>query len=87
MSASGNGTSDGIVWATSVNKSAITTAERGTLRAFDPITLVELYNSDSRWRDKLGALSKFAAPTIANGRVYVATGSGSIAVYGLLYGS
>jgi hypothetical protein len=37
-------------------------------------------------RDFLGSPVKFVAPTVANGRVYVPTLSGNIAVYGLLPG-
>ena len=35
-------------------------------------------------RDGLGTLAKFAAPTIANGKVYVPTFSNRLVVYGLL---
>jgi uncharacterized protein (TIGR03437 family) len=35
-------------------------------------------------RDSLGTLAKFTAPTIANGKVYVATFSNHLVVYGLL---
>ena len=34
-------------------------------------------------RDSLGTLAKFVAPTIANGKVYMATFSGRLNVYGL----
>jgi uncharacterized protein (TIGR03437 family) len=45
----------------------------------------ELWNSDmNAARDSLGNLAKFVAPTIANGKVYVATFSHRLAVYGLL---
>jgi hypothetical protein len=35
-------------------------------------------------RDRLGTFAKFVPPTVANGRVYMATFSNRIAVYGLL---
>lgn len=58
----------------------------GTLYAFSALDLSkELWNSDTNsGRDSLGTLAKFVAPTIANGKVYVATFSGSLMVYGLL---
>lgn len=58
----------------------------GQLRAFDPITLRELWNSQ---RDPMAPdaqkdfwFAKFVPPTIANGRVFLATGSGKVMVYG-----
>src|SRR5579864_9194052 len=45
----------------------------------------ELWNSNMNpSRDSLGTLAKFAAPTIANGKVYVSTFSNQLVVYGLL---
>jgi outer membrane protein assembly factor BamB len=46
---------------------------RGTLRAFDATSLKELWNSDEQGADTLGFVSKFAPPTIVNGKVYVST--------------
>lgn len=46
---------------------------RGTLRAFDASTMKEIWNSDQRTVDALGFVSKFAPPTIVNGKVYAAT--------------
>jgi hypothetical protein len=47
----------------------------GTLRAIDASTLRELWNSDQNPDpiDRLGYVAKFTPPTVANGRVYVAT--------------
>jgi outer membrane protein assembly factor BamB len=55
------------------------------LRAFDATTLRELWNStlDPSFADLLGDCSKFSPPTIANGKVYVATFSNRLVVYGL----
>jgi hypothetical protein len=59
----------------------------GILRAFDPITLRELWNNQT---DRLGKpedkeywFAKFVPPTIAHGRVFLATGSKRVLVYGL----
>ena len=84
-SVSSNGTANGIVWATTTATGASFPASppAGTLRAFNPDTLIEFYDSDMNEGDTLGSLSKFASPTVANGRVYVATQSDYIAVYGL----
>jgi hypothetical protein len=58
----------------------------GMLRAFDPITLEELWNNQTDKfagpQDKRYFFAKFVPPTIANGRVYLATGSDRVLVYG-----
>lgn len=86
LSANGTNTGSGIVWA------AINTANNanqavvaGTLHAYDAQNIgTELWNSDqSGTRDMLGNFAKFVAPTVANGKVYMATFSNRINVYGL----
>jgi hypothetical protein len=67
-----------------VSTSALYNAEPGTLRALNPAGLSEYWNSDASGADTLGILSKYAAPVVANGRVFVPTQSGYVAVYGLL---
>ena len=59
----------------------------GTLRAFDASDLShELWNSElTGGSDRLGTFSKFAIPTVANGRVYVPTWDSGVVVYGLLW--
>lgn len=69
-----------ILWAVDASGSA------GVLHAYDATNLsVELYNSNQSTggRDQFGLAVKFAVPTIANGRVCVATTTG-VAVFGLL---
>ncbi len=86
VSSLGDDLSTGIVWAVTVPTDANSTLTEGTLRAYaaDDVTR-ELYNSDSnRARDKLGFFTKFAPPVVANGKVYVATHSNEIVVYGRL---
>jgi hypothetical protein len=77
---SANGASNGIVWTLEpfVNGT-------GVLRAYDATKLSrELYDTNRAGsRDQPGVGTKFAVPTIANGKVYIATHAGVI-VYGLL---
>jgi hypothetical protein len=53
------------------------------IRAFDAVTLKVLYTCDlaTGGRDTLGQAAHFIVPTIANGKVYVATQS-QLVVYG-----
>jgi len=59
----------------------------GMLRAFDPISLKELWNNQidnlASPPDKTYWFSKFVAPTIARGRVFLPTASRRVLVYGL----
>jgi outer membrane protein assembly factor BamB len=73
------------MWATTPAAPTNKATAAGTLRAFDPLTLAELWDSDQNSaRDTLGTFSKFSAPTVFNGKVYVATFSNQVVVYGLL---
>ena len=73
-----------IVWETTADFN--TRQLPGTLHAFDATDLSrELWSSDMvPSRDALGRFSKFVAPTVVNGRVYVPTFSGQLVIYGLL---
>jgi uncharacterized protein (TIGR03437 family) len=82
ISANDGAAGTGILWETTVNKSVST--RPGTLHAFDATNLNELWNSDKNSGDVMGTFAKFVTPTVANGKVYVATFSNSVAVYGLL---
>ncbi len=84
VSAYGSLSSTGILWATST--SAENLPGPGTLHAFDALDVsVELWNSDMTGsRDTLGNFTKYSNPTVANGRVFQASTSGEIVVYGLL---
>ena len=55
----------------------------GILHAFHAETLHELWNSNMNSADNIGALAKFVIPVVANGRVYVASSSGVVNVFGL----
>jgi hypothetical protein len=76
---SANGTANAIVWAYENTTPAV-------LHAYDATNLThELYNSNQAagGRDQFGAGNKFIAPTVADGKVFVATTS-SVAVFGIL---
>lgn len=78
---SANGTANAIVWAyeNAASGSAV-------LHAYDATNLAkELYNSTqaANGRDQFGASNKFIVPTVADGKVFVAS-SNSVAVFGLL---
>jgi len=78
LAISANGTANGILWAVE---------NSGVLHAYDATNLAtELYNSTqaAASRDAFGTGSKFTPPTVANGKVYVATQGSLIAVFGLL---
>ena len=77
----------GIIWAgVSSSGNPETQIAPGMVRAFDASDVsTELWNSEQNsGRDRLGNFSKFSPPTIANGRVYMATLSNKLVVYGLL---
>jgi hypothetical protein len=77
----------GILWANMpFVGDANQTVVPGVLRAFDAANIgVELWNShDNLARDDSGKFGKFASPTVANGKVYLATFSGQVCTYGLL---
>lgn len=84
LAVSGNGTASGsgIVWAITPD----TSSSPPILHAFDASNVAnELWNSNmNSGRDRLPSYPKYTEPTVANGRVYVATHSNQIAVYGLL---
>jgi hypothetical protein len=88
LAASGNGNSNGILWA--VQRNGLSTP--CTLHAYDAGNLTnELYNSDQAGsRDSAGADAKWAIPLVVNGKVYVATQNeldvtmNQLTIYGLL---
>jgi hypothetical protein len=87
ISANGNTPGSGIVWASHPYRtSAIHAVVEGIVRAYDASDLTrELWNSkQNASRDDVGNFAKFCSPTIANGKLYIASFSGHLAVYGLL---
>jgi hypothetical protein len=84
VSANGSSAASGILWATMSTQTASISAVPGMLRAFDAANVAtELWNSNMSPADQLGNLAKFVVPVVANGKVYVATFSNQLAVYGL----
>jgi hypothetical protein len=85
VSSNGNQTGTGILWASyAANGDAEHDVRPGILRAFDADDVTkELWNNLQDPRDAAGTYAKFAAPTIANGHVYLPTFSNRVVVYGL----
>jgi hypothetical protein len=81
LSANGEQHGSGVLWATTRTSSAA-----GELHAFDADNISkELWNSTmNATRDSYGNFAQFVPPLIASGKVYVATFSNKLAVYGLL---
>ncbi len=68
---------DGIVWCLGSD---------GVVRAVDALDVSrELWSSaQNAARDALGSSGRYQFPTVAGGKAYMPSGSGTIAVYGLL---
>ena len=94
LSISANGTSNGIVWAsTPYNGNAAYHHVQGVLYAFNADTLKLLWSDKTNdARDEIGMFAKYVPPVVANGKVYVPNfgpvgntdGSGNLVAYGLL---
>jgi N-acetylneuraminic acid mutarotase len=86
LSANGTNAGSGILWAVvNTRSSANQAVVAGTLHAYNAQDVSsELWNSDILPRDALGNLAKFVPPTVANGKVYMATFSRRLNVYSLL---
>lgn len=87
LSANGSQPGTGIVWANHPIRNANEQTAEGILRAYDAEDITkELWNSEiNRERDHLGSFGKFTPATVVNGKVYVATFSNDLNVYGLLH--
>ena len=78
LSAKGSDDGTGILWVTMpLDDNANHMVVRGVLRAFDAsdVSKPELWDSANtgNGNDMLGQFAKFNPPTVANGKVYVAT--------------
>lgn len=81
-SASSNSGTNQIIWLLTVNSSPFSSPQQVTLRARNPSDLTEYWNSGA-----IGEMSKFAPPTIANGRVFVSTFDSGLQAFGLTFAS
>lgn len=89
VSANGTNAGSGILWAVhQLNGDANHSILPGILHAYDAQNVSrELWNSEQiSSRDAMGNFAKFVPPTVANGKVYLATFSGQLDVYGLAAG-
>jgi hypothetical protein len=78
VSSNGSEAGTGIVWGVKPLINPDHTTAVGSFYAFDAMTLTQL------WADMdFGKYAKFVPPTIANGKVYLATHSQAVYVYGL----
>jgi IPT/TIG domain len=87
LSANGSTPGSGVVWATVAmsGDAEDNPPVPGALYAFDAGNVAnQLWNSNLKARDSLGNFAKFVPPLVASGRVYVATWSNQVVVYGLL---
>ncbi len=88
LSANGETPGTGVVWATVATSGDAENSPPvpGALYAFDAGNVAtQLWNSNmNAARDSFGNFAKFVPPLVANGRVYVATWSKQVAVYGLI---
>jgi hypothetical protein len=87
VSAKGTNAGSGIVWAShQLTGDANEEVRPGILHAYNAQNVsVELWNSEQLpLRDSVGNFAKFCPPTVANGKVYLATFSNRVNVYGLL---
>src|SRR5450631_339800 len=88
LSANGEQPGSGVLWETVVTSGDAENhpPSPGTLHAFDAENVSqELWSSTMNpSRDGYGNFAKFVPPLVANGKVYVATQSNQVAVYGLL---
>ncbi|HUK89412.1 MAG TPA: BACON domain-containing carbohydrate-binding protein, partial [Blastocatellia bacterium] len=87
VSSNGSQSGSGIVWASCPDQAdANHQTVHGILRAFDANDLTtELWDSTiDQARDDVGNYAKFCPPIVANGKVYQASFSGVLNVYGLL---
>lgn len=79
LSADGYLAGTGVLW---VLAPINTPRSPAVLRAYNADGLEEIWNSRMNEGDEVGRYMKFTNPTVANGKVYVATGSNQLVVYG-----
>lgn len=86
ISISSNGTSHGILWGAINVDSPDKNIAKTQLFAFDAETLQTLWHSrQNQARDEVGTWGKFAYPTVAGGKVFLANADAQLKVYGQLH--
>ena len=82
MAVSANGVTpgSGVLWVTAPVSYPL--PARAVLHAYNAEDLSEIWNSEMTGADAPGDFVKFVNPTVANGKVYLATASNELAVYG-----
>ena len=84
LSLSANGDHDGVLWAAlPLDEDAFIATVRGVLRAFDATTLEEIWSTAAADPNDRFNFAKFCPPSVVNGKVYLATFSDRLNVYGL----
>jgi hypothetical protein len=86
LSSNGAAAGTGIIWASvPLVGDAWHATATGALYAFDAadISKPSLWNSTLRPEDDVGTFAKYSPPIVANGKVYLASFSGKLLVYGL----
>jgi hypothetical protein len=84
MMGSSNSGSSGILWAVTCASGTHNAIELGIVHAINPSTLAEYWNSNASGSDTLGHITKFAAPLVAGGKVFVSTQDSKVQIYGLV---
>jgi hypothetical protein len=90
ISSNGSTSGTGIVWSSMpLSQDGDHGTVQGVIRAFDANNLTnELWNSEQNSsRDSTGLWPKFSPPTVINGKMYMASFSNVLNVYGLISGS
>lgn len=85
LSVSANLDRDGLLWAsTPFDSDALVATVRGNFRVFDANTLEPLWSTAKNDPADQFNFAKYCPPTVANGKVYLATFSDQLYVYGLM---
>jgi hypothetical protein len=84
MTISSMGAFNGILWFVATTAGgAFGSIRSGVLYAYNPVTLSEYWNSTNVVGDALGSMAKYVSPLVADGKIFVTTNSGYVAVYGM----
>ncbi|MGA2190660.1 MAG: choice-of-anchor D domain-containing protein, partial [Steroidobacteraceae bacterium] len=86
LSANGTATGSGVLWATTPGDPTASPPIKTALHAFNAENIAtELWNTTmNAARDGYGSFATYVPPMVADGKVYMATASNQVAVYGLL---